>query len=614
VIIAPHPENETLRLAVLQRLAILDTPPEAEFDRVARLAARILHVPVAMVTLIDQDRQWLKAKVGVTFSETPREQAFCSHAILQRDALVVGDAGQDPRFHDNPLVTGPPHIRFYAGQPLHSRDGLALGTLCVTDTQPRVPSEDDLQALRDLAHIAEQALQAREAMLLSRQLHAEDAQASLQATALYRDTVEQAPVGIAHITPDGDWLLVNSCLLSMLGYRRDELFRRPVAALIDESDWHRLEGLTSRLRSGYVTEFQQELRLRHNNGSQLWGNLTVALHRNERGEAERFILIVEDIERRKYAENALLDMHHELERRVEVRTRELAAARQELITITDHLPILIAYIDREHIYRFVNATYGEWFGVDHQQLIGKPARQLLEKEAQQTLTPYVEKVLQGLKVRFNASFRFNGLLRDVRFTIVPDEDEEHHVRGYYQMVQDISQLTRLMEQLRGQAFADALTGLPNRRAMLEHLKNAIARQKRHQRPLAALFLDLDGFKAINDTYGHDAGDELLKQFAQRLKGCVRETDTVARLAGDEFTILLESLNDAVGDSTQVAEKVIAAMTHPFRLENDDVTVSTSIGIAIRAAYAKTDSDSLLTQADEAMYRAKRSGKNRYVLG
>ncbi|WP_035057568.1 sensor domain-containing diguanylate cyclase [Andreprevotia chitinilytica] len=609
-----HPENEAQRIALLHQLTILDTPPEPVFDRITRVAARVLGVPTAVISLVDENRQWFKSRYGLDTTETPRDISFCGHAILGEDTLVVADAQADERFHDNPLVTGAPHIRFYAGHPLASKEGLKLGTLCVIDNQPRQLDEAGRQALVDLASFVERELQSRELLQLTRQTHAADERALEEQEAIFRETFEQAPVGIAHVDIAGHWLAANSCLLKMLGYRRDELFRLTLKDLVNPEDHLRLRGQINRLMSGSITDCQHEMRLQTKDKDGVWTKLTMALHRNQRGEPQHFIVITENIEQRKAADAAIETMQQGLEARVAERTAELAAARQELLTITDHLPVLIAHIDSQQRYRFVNALYGEWFGIDHTELIGQPARVMLDEAARTALAPYIDKVMQGLTVKFNTRQRFGDSIRDARFTIVPEEDEHHQVRGYYQMVQDISQVTQLMEQLRGQAFADALTGLPNRRALVEYLKEAFARQKRSRNTLALLFLDLDGFKGVNDTLGHDAGDELLRLFAERLKDNVRETDIVARLAGDEFTILLENLQAAESDATQVAAKIVAAMKTPFVLDGHPTTVSTSIGIALRPVDYREDGDALLNRADEAMYHAKHAGKSRYHLG
>src|SRR5215212_10891180 len=160
MIVPALPTDEAERLAALRRLEILDTPSEERFDRITRLARHAFGVPIALVSLIDANRQWFKSCQGLDASETPRGISFCGHAILAADALVIPDAADDPRFADNPLVTGPPGIRFYAGQPLSSVDGFRLGTLCIIDRHPRELSDVDRQALRDLAALVEAELNA----------------------------------------------------------------------------------------------------------------------------------------------------------------------------------------------------------------------------------------------------------------------------------------------------------------------------------------------------------------------------------------------------------------------------------------------------------------------
>ncbi|MGC1309466.1 MAG: sensor domain-containing phosphodiesterase [Phormidesmis sp.] len=163
--LAPWPAKETMRLAKLRGYSILDTLPEPAFDDIVELAAHICGTPTALVSLIDANRQWFKAKVGLEASETPRDIAFCNYTIQQPDPLVVEDTHQSGRFRDNVLVTGPPHIRFYAGVPLITPDGHALGSLCVIDYQPRKMTPHQLRALKVLSH------QIIAQMELSRQAH-----------------------------------------------------------------------------------------------------------------------------------------------------------------------------------------------------------------------------------------------------------------------------------------------------------------------------------------------------------------------------------------------------------------------------------------------------------
>lgn len=152
----PLPANEKQRIALLHDMLLLDTPPERRLDRIVEFASTEFAVPISLISLVDSGRQWFKARVGLEACETPRDVSFCAHALASEGILLVPDALLDERFHDNPLVSGPPHIRFYAGAPLVCRDGLVIGTLCLIDTRPRTldPVEQAiLESLRDLALI-----------------------------------------------------------------------------------------------------------------------------------------------------------------------------------------------------------------------------------------------------------------------------------------------------------------------------------------------------------------------------------------------------------------------------------------------------------------------------
>ncbi len=155
------PVDEAARLGTLRSLNILDTAPEERFDRLTRMAKRMFGVPIALISLVDENRQWFKSCQGLSVSETPRDISFCGHAVLGDDILMVPDALADERFHDNPLVTGEPKIRFYAGCPLWV-NGRKLGTLCLIDSHPRSLDADDRSLLRDLARMAEQEIAAVE--------------------------------------------------------------------------------------------------------------------------------------------------------------------------------------------------------------------------------------------------------------------------------------------------------------------------------------------------------------------------------------------------------------------------------------------------------------------
>ncbi len=159
---APQPQDEERRLAAMRATGLLDTPEEERFDRITRLAAALFDVPVALISLVDRDRQFFKSHCGLELRETPRDESFCAHAVHQRAPLIVPDARLDERFADHPAIAGPASFRFYAGQPLMLADGSCIGTLCLVDTRPRHLDEQDLGRLADLAGLVTREIEHRD--------------------------------------------------------------------------------------------------------------------------------------------------------------------------------------------------------------------------------------------------------------------------------------------------------------------------------------------------------------------------------------------------------------------------------------------------------------------
>ena len=158
---APIPENDATRIKSLERMNILSTPREADLDRITRLVGKIFGTEIALVSLVDRERQWFKSRFGLAAAETPRAISFCGHAILGEETFIVKNASEDARFHDNPLVAGDPKIRFYAGEPIKNSDGFAIGTLCAISAKPREMTEDEIETLHDLGRMVELVLQNR---------------------------------------------------------------------------------------------------------------------------------------------------------------------------------------------------------------------------------------------------------------------------------------------------------------------------------------------------------------------------------------------------------------------------------------------------------------------
>lgn len=200
---AAAPQKEAVRLKVLWQYEVLDTIPEEVFDDLTELAARICEAPIALISLVDEDRQWFKSKVGITTSETSRDISFCAHAIQQRDLFIVPDATKDARFSQNPLVTSDPKIRFYAGAPLITPDGHALGTLCVIDKVPRDLRPEQQQALRVLArHVMTQLELRRHARELAAAQKARETTASELEKS--RTEIARLKTQLSRLKPKGD--------------------------------------------------------------------------------------------------------------------------------------------------------------------------------------------------------------------------------------------------------------------------------------------------------------------------------------------------------------------------------------------------------------------------
>ncbi len=282
----------------------------------------------------------------------------------------------------------------------------------------------------------------------------------------------------------------------------------------------------------------------------------------------------------------------------EARFRSLAQNSSDVLTL----------VDADGVVSYQSPAVHRVFGLPTHGLVGRDVVDWVHPADATRFTAALGKALQTGETRVECRVRHaDGSFRHVE-TAVRDLRAEVMVKSVVLNTRDISDRRRLEDELRDRALHDALTGLPNRVLFLDRARHALERARRRPAPFCVAFLDLDDFKSVNDTFGHAAGDELLRAVAQRLVGCVRPADTVARLGGDEFAVLLEDAD--LDDASEVAERMLIATAAPVALAGTEVVVHTSIGLTLSIDPAVTP-DQLLAQADAAMYTAKERGKQRY---
>jgi diguanylate cyclase (GGDEF)-like protein/PAS domain S-box-containing protein len=417
-----------------------------------------------------------------------------------------------------------------------------------------------------------------------------------RASARMRAIADNVPAVIAYVDRDERFEFTNAGFDRMIGTPPDWALGRTVREALGEAGYTRLEPLIRaalRGEHGHVEDVRSDDATRH----QMIDTIPDV---DQEGRVVGFTVMAMDISERKEAELAQ------------------AASEQRLRLIADNLPVLICYIDRNHRMGFGNATFQAWLGLEPVRLPGMHLAEVLGKPAYDAARPRLKQAFEGVGATFEMPLQAQGRHRILEWTFVPDVQAQGRVAvavaGVYALAHDMTRVKEAESRLVQMARFDSLTGIANRRLFGELLGQALERVRRQRQVLGVAYMDIDHFKAINDTWGHGVGDEVLKEVAQRLAACVRVTDTPARLAGDEFVVLLEDVKGPE-EAERIGAKIVDAIRRPFATGAGELAVTASVGIAlVRGTDGPLPTqDQVLGWADGALYAAKRDGRNRCVV-
>ncbi|MBN9628406.1 MAG: diguanylate cyclase [Acidovorax sp. SCN 65-28] len=462
------------------------------------------------------------------------------------------------------------------------------------------PSETRLPWLAGLAAALVSLLLASTVALLVRQRTLALVRAQLSDEARreseerFRALFNQATVGVAQVdSATGQFVRVNQRYADILGYSPQELVGMTFQSLTHPDDLAADLAHVRRLQSGDVPEYRLEKRYIHKDGHEVWGDLTVSSMWASGSAPGYHIAVVQDITARKRMEE------------------NLRANEQRLRSILERLPMGLCLVQDDGLISFRNARYVQICGYTQEEVPDtntwwqraypdaterEAIRQRLLDTSHQGIIPLAEYTIRCA----------DGKYKPVEISGIFVEG------GRLITMQDLSERKAAEEEINQLAYYDPLTRLPNRRLLMDRLQQALATSARHHRSGALLMLDLDNFKTVNETRGHDRGDALLLQVAHRLRSCVHEDDTVARQGGDEFVVVLEDLGDspeeAAARAEDVGQRILGVLREPYQIDGDAHHSSLSMGVTIYSGTRETV-DELLKRADLALYQAKNAGRD-----
>ena len=379
----------------------------------------------------------------------------------------------------------------------------------------------------------------------------------------------------------------NKRYADFFGFDPADIVGRYLREVVGEDAYGEVEGYFAQVLQGHPVTYQRTHKLP--GGESRYLEVKLLPHIGDQGKVLGCYAVTADISAHKKAEQALRD------------------SAEKLRLFADNVPAITVSWDENLCCRFANKAFAVVFGLAVEDVIGKHLWELYGAEVYREVEGHFAQVLRGHPVTYQRTHKLpSGESRYLEVKLLPHIGDQGKVQGCYAVTTDITEHKLAQERIQRVAHHDSLTGLPNRMLFNDRLGQAISLARRDSRQFALFYLDLDKFKAVNDTAGHTAGDELLQAVAARIRREVRESDTVARVGGDEFTVILPGITRREEAET-VARKIIAALVAPFQLDSQtqSVDIGTSIGIALYPSDAQ-DADALIKAADAAMYGAKQA--------
>ncbi len=580
---ASLPDNEQERLLALYECDVLDTSADPLFDSITALAAQVCETPIALVSLIDRQRQWFKANHGLPGTrQTSRDIAFCAHAILGEGLLEIPDTTRDARVSDNPLVVDDPKIRFYAGVPLRDARGLAFGALCVKDFTPRHLTPSQRQALESLARLAVSLLEQRRGERKLRESE-ERFQAAAKAT---NDVI-------------WDWDLATDVVWRSENYAQilgAELSTGPFEHWMSRIHPEEKERVLAGIRGAITGSGQfwsDEYRLRARGGRYLYVYDRGYILRDAQGRALRMVGCMVDVTTRRESEQQVLDREQRQKLIADLGQRALADPDAD--ALMSNAVRLVSETTGFEYCRVLELAQGG-LSLLSRATVGAPADAPESGSRLAALISGPQGPFGLLEVRSAAPGRVTG-------------EVTNFVQSVANIIGTALARRRADEQLAYAAQFDTLTGLPNRQLFRERITQSIARAQRKARPVAVVVLNLDGFKLVNNAHGHAAGDQVLGQVAERMIACVTAYDSVSRLGADEFAIVLSNI-ERIEEVVPVLQRVLHSLAQPFDLPDGEVFISATAGVSVFDADGG-DAHTLIKNAELAMHRAREKGRNLY---